>query len=922
MIRIIKSTSSQHAKKYFSEALSKSDYYINDQELQGYFGGKLAPKLGLGHVASKDEFFALCENRHPVTGKRLSPRTKSNRNVAFDINMHCPKSVSVAFALYNDQRILECFKQSVRKTMEEIESQAKTAIRSKGQNKTRKTGQLVWAEFIHFTARPIKDNPPDPHLHCHIVTFNNTYDDQENRYKAIQWRDIITKMPFHQAAFHKRLADSLSNLGYKIRLTDKSFELESVPEEVIKHFSKRTNEIGQIAKEKGITDAKELDALGAKTRSKKQKGLTMAELRKDWLKQVQGLKIDRELNSTSHISPGVEPSITYESIINQTLSHCFERASVVDNSTLLKTALRLAIGRPDITIEGLSTAIWNDNRIVRIKQKDQILCTTLEALKEEQVMVSLAKDGIGKVRPIKENLPDPGKDQQQKVINEVLTTSNRVCLVRGVAGSGKTTLMKKAINSIKDSGIKVTVVAPTSTAARGVLRSEGHDKAETVAKLLVDENMQKELKNGLLWVDEAGLLSNKEMLQLLKITKQKNARLVLSGDTRQHSAVTRGDALRILNTVAKLPTAEVNVIRRQQNEFYKKAVEDLSIGNIEAGFEKLNKLGSIKTIDPDNPTGEIVDHYLNAIEAKRTALIVSPTHAEGERITHALRQELKKTKKLGRRELSALKFTNCNLTEAEKSDYRSFKKGDAIQFNLPSKGAKRGSLWVVERIEGNNVKLIQKDGKTISLPLNKPSNFDVFRVGNIELSIGDKIRITRNSFEKKQSKKGEKENDKKPEKPKRMDNGLSLEVLSIRPDGEIKLRNPVSKTVYKIDRDFGHITHDYCVTSHASQGKTCDEVLIYQPAATFAATNAKQFYVSASRAKHIIRVYTDDKEELLEAAKAHGNRMSALELVNLMSVETDISLQKKRHDLNKVKQGPENEKVTDWRKSRGYEPSI
>jgi len=920
MLRMIQSTSAKHAKKYFSEALSKADYYIRDDvELQGNFGGKLVKRLGLGLNVGKDEFFALCENRHPVTGSQLSPRTKSERTVGYDINMHCPKSVSVAYALSKDERILSSFKQTINQTMLEIETDAKTAIRSKGRNGTRKTGELLWAEFIHLTARPVKDYTPDPHMHAHMFVFNNTWDGEECRYKAAQWRHIKANMPYYQAVFHKRLADSLSKAGYKILLTDKSFELDIIPEEVIRHFSKRTNEIGQVAKEKGITDAKELDALGAKTRSKKQKGLSMDELRKDWQKQVERLNIKRDIENPVSNREIESPKINCESIVDQTLKHCYERASVIEESKLLRTAIRLAIGHPDITIKQLSTAIGNDTRIIRIRQNDRVLCTTLDVLKEEQDMVSLAKEAIGKVKPIMAKIPDPGQDQQQKVINEVLTTSNRVCIIRGVAGSGKTTLMKKAIHSIQDSGIKVTVVAPTSSAARGVLRSEGHEKAETVAKLLVDGNFQKELKNGLLWVDEAGLLSNKEMLQLLKLTKEQKARLVLSGDTRQHSAVTRGDALRILNTVAKLPTAEVNVIRRQQNEFYKKAVEDLSVGNIEAAFEKLDKLGSIKPIDQENATKELVDRFIEAKEAGRSVLIVCPTHAQGNLVTDDLRRKLKEKKHLGKREIRIQRLVSRNLTNAEKGDYRNYKRGAVIQFNQNIKGFGRGSTWVVGKVENGNLNVLSKEGREAVLPLKSADKFEVYDLGELELSIGDKVRVTKNSFEKKMSKKAEKE---KEDKPKRMDNGLALEVVSFKNNGEVKLRNPISKAVYTIDNDFGHITHDYCVTSHASQGKTCDEVLIYQPAATFGATNSKQFYVSASRAKHIIRVYTDDREELLEAAKAHGNRLSALELLNTASPETEMVIQKQRSEAAKTRQDIEIEKVTDWRKSRGYEPSI
>ncbi|MEP7218860.1 MAG: relaxase domain-containing protein, partial [Bacteroidota bacterium] len=106
MIRMIQSSSSAHAKAYFADALAKPDYYVSDQELPGYWQGRLAGRLGVSGTTSKDDFFALCENIHPRTGKRLTPRVKANRRTGYDINFHCPKSVSILHVLSSDDHIL------------------------------------------------------------------------------------------------------------------------------------------------------------------------------------------------------------------------------------------------------------------------------------------------------------------------------------------------------------------------------------------------------------------------------------------------------------------------------------------------------------------------------------------------------------------------------------------------------------------------------------------------------------------------------------------------------------------------------------------------------------------------------------------------------------------------------------------------
>lgn len=58
-----------------------------------------------------------------------------------------------------DERILDAFKLAVNQTMREIESEIKTRVRQNGANENRTTGNMVWAEFFHFTARPVNGAP-------------------------------------------------------------------------------------------------------------------------------------------------------------------------------------------------------------------------------------------------------------------------------------------------------------------------------------------------------------------------------------------------------------------------------------------------------------------------------------------------------------------------------------------------------------------------------------------------------------------------------------------------------------------------------------------------------------------------------------------------------------------------------------------
>ena len=261
MLRLVVSMSAHAAKSYFSDALSKSDYYLSDQELPGQWNGLAAEQLGLTGEVKKEEFYALADNCHPKTGLPITPKgNQENRRVGYDINFHCPKSVSVLHALGMNDGILPAFEQSVKETMQDMEKDMQTRIRKGGQYDDRTTGNMAWASFTHQTARPTKNAAPDPHLHAHCYTFNLTYDQTEKRFKAGQFVRLKKDGMYYQALFHKRLADRLQDLGFGIKKTKDAFEVMEVSEKAIHHFSKRTNHIGQVAKEQGITNQKELDA--------------------------------------------------------------------------------------------------------------------------------------------------------------------------------------------------------------------------------------------------------------------------------------------------------------------------------------------------------------------------------------------------------------------------------------------------------------------------------------------------------------------------------------------------------------------------------------------------------------------------------------------------------------------------------------
>ena len=141
---------------------------------------------------------------------------------------------------------------------------------------------MVWAEFIHTTSRPV-DGIPDPQLHAHVFVFNSTWDQEEDRWKAGQFRELKRDAPYFQAAFRVRLANKLQDLGFGVERKRDDFEIQGIPADILKRFSRRTELIEKVAEEKGITDpGPQGGTRGRNDGRRKTASLSLPQLREAW----------------------------------------------------------------------------------------------------------------------------------------------------------------------------------------------------------------------------------------------------------------------------------------------------------------------------------------------------------------------------------------------------------------------------------------------------------------------------------------------------------------------------------------------------------------------------------------------------------------------------------------------------------------
>lgn len=344
MIRVSQQNSAAGDKRYYATA----DYYIDGQELVGQWGGKGAARLGLTGTVGKEAFEQLCDNLDPRTGQPLTVRTRSERTVGYDFTFSVPKSVSLLYALYDDRQILEAFRSAAQETMREMEAEMKTRVRRSGKDENRVTGNMVWAEFIHTTSRPV-EGVPDPQLHAHCFVFNSTFDKEEERWKAGQFRELKRDAPYFQAAFRVRLANHLQDMGFGIVRKRDDFEIAGIPKDILSRYSRRTEQIEQLAQERGITDPNRKAELGAETREHKGKNLSLANLQKEWrsrLSQDEQDWIDEVYRK--EIRP-VLTELGERPAVDHAIEHSFVRDAVVPERKLMTEALKRGLGA--VTVE-------------------------------------------------------------------------------------------------------------------------------------------------------------------------------------------------------------------------------------------------------------------------------------------------------------------------------------------------------------------------------------------------------------------------------------------------------------------------------------------------------------------------------------------------------------------------------------------
>jgi conjugative relaxase-like TrwC/TraI family protein len=866
-------TNLANAQSYFAEHLCVGDYYSEQKRVRGEWLGIGAAMLGLSGVVEQKQFVALSENRDPRTGERLTVRSKTtrlsgeselaNRRVFFDFTLSPPKSVSVAALVCDDASIVEAHAAAVRTAMTELERFAATRVRLGSEHQDRGTSNIVAALFQHETSRAL-----DPHLHTHCVVFNATHDHVEDRWKALQNSGLLVAQKYVENVYYHQLAQDLRKAGYTVVNSVRGdFELAEVPRVVCERFSKRHREIDEktralLASNESKADGNIADIrehIAHKDREIKLPPVPLEKLRELWSNQLTSeertaLEFPKTRTPTSEV-------VSISEAVDWAEEHLFERRSVVGEHEIFRHALARGRGH-SFTLEALKAETANRDYL---RTKDGKL-SRRDVLLREWNIVELARTGVGYHAPFaiseKPSRDDLATDQQT-AFSKILSSRDFVTLFRGGAGTGKSHVLRRVQDSLSVSGRVTITLAPQRQQVLDLER-DGLTNCQTVSEFLQRGTLP---RGSVLVVDEAGQIGGKQMHSLLSLAHEANSRIILSGDTRQHGPVEASDALRAIERYSHVRTAELNNIRRQDPEratnlrereaiaTYRAAVEAASEGNLTESFEKLEALGAVVECGEAERASKLVESYLAIIKHNESAIVVSQTRAEVSDLNERIRDGLRSDGKLGNTESIFQTLVAVDLTNAQKSDTRFFP-ADSVAVFRATNGQQTGKVFAVVK----SGVIIETNGKLRKVRTTDLDKLTICRPQALAVSEGDRLQIKANA---------------KIRSGKRLANGEIVSVARISKDGTITLDD--GRTIPPTFRQF---TRGYAVTSYGSQGKTVEHVL-FSDSSTHAATNAEQWYVTISRGRKSIRIFTTDKAQLVADIQRTGNRELALDVFKI-----------------------------------------
>jgi conjugative relaxase-like TrwC/TraI family protein len=551
------------------------EYYVGGTEARGEWLGAGARERGLEGLVDGEALRRVLAGEDDE-GEQLRASRVPVSVAGYDLTFSAPKSVSVLFALGEAdvrEAVRAAHDRAVREALGYAERTAAAVRRGAGGSRVEPAGGFIAAAFRHRTSRA-----GDPQLHTHVLVANLAQG-PDGRWSTLDGRRLYTHARATSLVYQAVLRSELTReLGVRwLSVRDGIAEIAGVPMPVLKEFSRRRADIEAALEQSGASGPRASEAAALATRQAKDRRTSFQALQRDWRERAatRGFARD-ELQAILHSRVARELSdaqldqlfallagptgLTLRTAtfsrrnVVQALSERLPAETVVSGARLEALADRflsservVALLPGDAGTESQLAFRRRDGRVVPLV-REEWLYSTPELLALERRIVETAgaarNAGAGQadasaIHHALRARPTLGCDQRA-MIERLCTDGDRISVVVGKAGTGKTFALAAAREAWQATGHPVLGVAIARRAAQQ-LQADAGIATTSVAALLRDlDRPNGGLPRGaVLVVDEAGMVPTRQLATLLDAVQRVDGKLVLSATTGSYRSSRR-----------------------------------------------------------------------------------------------------------------------------------------------------------------------------------------------------------------------------------------------------------------------------------------------------------------------------------------------------------------------------------------------
>ena len=696
------------------------DYYSQGSEATpSRWLGSAAPFLGLSGPVNRDDHLKTLQGLDPRTGESLVQGAGPSRKYAVDLTFSSPKSVSIAWAV-GDENIRKGIEaaqdRAVEKTLAFIEESFALGRRGSSKEHTivKEKMKLLAAAFRHGSSREM-----DPQVHTHLM-LQNLGLRADGTWGALNEKELFEWKMALGAAYRSELSSELNkNLGFEIESDREFFRLKGIPKELEEEFSKRRAQIEAALDAKGFSGAKASEIAALDTRKGKDV-LDSEILREEWRKiageygvlaeSVSALRGDRAITS-DEIEPDVFKKLTShdavfqaKDIVRQVAVGFSQSGKGLDD---VKSRVSELLKDPEIVkLRGKNGATYYTTREMLALEK--AIQQSARAGKEDRAHV-LSKESVSAGIARFEN--EKGfslSNEQRKAIEHLTMKPGRIQILEGHAGAGKSTALVPVRYALEASGFDVVGCSLQGKKAAGLEKDTGI-KSQTIASLLLElQGYEREdgtqapptkalTEKSVIVVDEAAMNDSRLMAGLIRETEKAGAKLLLVGDESQVPPVAAGNPFRTLKK--ELGFAELTENRRQRPEWQKEASREIRSGQVKEGLQKYLDAGMISVVkDRDEAVKKTVESWSSRFDTANPEKTILTAYKK----VDVWELNMKAREVMQERDL----FTGPRIEttvrdrEGNSEGKREFQSGDRIYFKKNDKkmGVKNGETGTLTKI--------------------------------------------------------------------------------------------------------------------------------------------------------------------------------------------------------------------------------